>query len=130
MSEPTLGMLEKLVGYTSLKQKVINKNIANLSTESYVREEVSFQDFLSGSANNNLNITSQKHITPQKPSGLENNLNVVKNSAGDMYSGVNNVDIEKEMADLAENTIVFKFAVRKLSGYFKNVQSVIKGGRA
>lgn len=130
MSEPTLGMLEKLVGYTSLKQKVINKNIANLSTESYVREEVSFQDFLSGSANNNLNITSQKHITPQKPSGLENNLNVVKNSAGDMYSGVNNVDIEKEMADLAENTILFKFAVRKLSGYFKNVQSVIKGGRA
>lgn len=130
MSEPTLGMLEKLVGYTSLKQKVINKNIANLSTENYVREEVSFQDFLSGSANNNLNITSQKHIVPQKPEGLENNLNVVKNSAGEMYSGVNNVDIEKEMADLAENTIVFKFAVRKLSGYFKNVQSVIKGGRA
>lgn len=130
MSEPTVVMLEKLIGYASTKQKVINKNIANLSTENYQREEVTFQDFLSDSSNGNLNISNSKHIEIQSPKNLEANLSVVKSSTGEMHSGVNNVDVEKEMAELAENTIVYKFAIRKLSGYFKSVQNVIKGGRS
>lgn len=130
MSEPTVVMLEKLIGYASTKQKVINKNIANLSTENYQREEVTFQDFLSDSSKGNLNISNSKHIEIQSPKNLEANLSVVKSSTGEMHSGVNNVDVEKEMAELAENTIVYKFAIRKLSGYFKSVQNVIKGGRS
>jgi flagellar basal-body rod protein FlgB len=129
MSEPTVVMLEKLIGYSSMKQKVINKNIANLSTENYQREEVTFQNFLSNSSNGNLNISNQKHIEIQNQGNLETNHSVVKSSTGEMNSGVNNVDVEKEMAELAENTIVYKFAIRKLSGYFKGVQNVIKGGR-
>ena len=46
----------------------------------------------------------------------------------EMYSGVNNVDIDKEMSDLAENSLSFKFASRRIGDYFKLIQEVIKGG--
>ncbi len=44
--------------------------------------------------------------------------------------GFYNVDIDKEMADLAENYFNFKFATNKISNYYKTIQNVIKGGTA
>ena len=41
----------------------------------------------------------------------------------------NNVDVNKEMADLAKNSIMFKFASKKINGYYQTLQNVIKGGR-
>ena len=46
----------------------------------------------------------------------------------EFLSGINNVDIDKEMADLAENSIMYKFAAKKLQTYFRTLQEVIKGG--
>ncbi len=53
---------------------------------------------------------------------------VVKDNNPELISGVNNVNIDKEMADLAENTIMYKFAAKKLQSYFRTLQDVIKGG--
>jgi flagellar basal-body rod protein FlgB len=52
---------------------------------------------------------------------------VVKDETMSYNSGVNNVNIDKEMADMAENQIMFKFAARNISIYFKSMQDVIKG---
>jgi hypothetical protein len=45
-----------------------------------------------------------------------------------MESGINNVNIEKEMSELAENTLRYKFASRKVGDYYRTLQKVIKGG--
>jgi flagellar basal-body rod protein FlgB len=42
-----------------------------------------------------------------------------------MESGINNVNIEKEMSDLAENTLRFKFATKKVAEYYKTIQNVL-----
>jgi flagellar basal-body rod protein FlgB len=129
MPEPTLKVLERLVSYSALRQKVISKNIANISTENYQREEVKFNDLLSDGINSNIKATMEKHfqmknLTQADPSEFK----VVKDSNPDLLSGVNNVDIDKEMADLAENSIMYRFAAKKLQSYFRTLQEVIKGG--
>lgn len=129
MSEPTIKVLEKLISYSALRNKVISKNIANISTQDYKREEVKFNDLLMEGLNSNLKATEVKHFNNEnlvQPDSSE--FKVVEDSDPELYSGVNNVNIDREMADLAENSIMFKFAVKKLQTYFKTLQEVIKGG--
>ncbi len=129
MPQSTINVLEKLIGYTSLRQKVIAKNIANVNTVGYQKEDVKFNELLQQGLNVNMQVTNTKHFNR----GLDadetsSEFTVVKDQSQDMVSGFNNVEIDKEMADLAENAILFKFAARKLNSYFKNLQDVIRGG--
>jgi len=129
MSDPKLTVLEKLISYSALRQKVISNNIANISTENYQREEVKFNDLLSEGINSNLKTTMEKHFqTKDLTQADSSDIDVVKDSNPELISGINNVDIDKEMADLAENTIMYKFAAKKLQEYFRTLQEVIKGG--
>ncbi|RJP65583.1 MAG: flagellar basal body rod protein FlgB [Ignavibacteriales bacterium] len=127
MPEPTIQVLQKLVSYSALRQKTISKNIANISTENYQREEVRFNDLLSEQMNSNLKATESRHFDTANNSNPASEYIVVKDNSPELSSGVNNVNIEKEMADLAENSIMYKFAAKRLSSYFKTLQSVIKG---
>ncbi len=127
MPEPTIQVLQKLVSYSALRQKTISKNIANISTENYQREEVRFNDLLSEQMNSNLKATESRHFDTTKNSNPASEYVVVKDNSPELSSGVNNVNIEKEMADLAENSLMYKFAAKRLSSYFKTLQSVIKG---
>ncbi len=127
MPEPTIQVLQKLVSYSALRQKTISKNIANISTENYQREEVRFNDLLSEQMNSNLKATEFRHFDTANNSNPASVYVVVKDNSPELSSGVNNVNIEKEMADLAENSIMYKFAAKRLSSYFKTLQSVIKG---
>lgn len=124
----TIKLLENAIDFCSVKNNVISKNIANIGTEDYQREEAVFKDVLSAQLNKNLKATNSRHIS-NNPDSLskENGVSVVQDDSEDMASGINNVDIEKEMADLAENTIMFKFSARKIGSYYKNLQTVIKG---
>ena len=49
MSIPPYKALERLLDYTSLKQKVIGQNIANTETIGYKRQDVKFKDLLDSS---------------------------------------------------------------------------------
>ncbi len=126
MAQTSVKALEKLLDYTAAKQKVINKNIANVSTVGYKREELRFDEMFTQNLNAGMKVTDSKHISPSSP---ENGFQVEKDSSGENISGFNNVDIDKEMADLAENQLMFKFAARKITMHFRNMQNVIKGGR-
>lgn len=123
----TIKLLENLIGYYSVKNNVISKNLANIGTEDYKREDVVFKDMFNSQLNNNLKATNQKHITSD-PSNISGpSAEIVEDNSTDMASGINNVDLDREMADLAENTLHFKFSARKIGDYYKNLQKVIKG---
>lgn len=126
MAPSSVKGLEKLLDYTASNQKVINKNIANVATVGYQREELRFDEMLTQNLKSGMKVTDSKHISPASP---ENGYQVEKDSSGENISGSNNVDINKEMADLAENQLMFKFASRKIAMHFRKMQSVIKGGR-
>jgi flagellar basal-body rod protein FlgB len=126
MSVSTIKLLEKFIDYCAEKNKVISNNIANIGTENYRRQEISFEKVLGETLNSNLKSTNPKHI---QKSLIEPEAFSTQNSKiTDYTSGVNNVDIEKEMSELAENTLLFKFSSKKIGNYYKSIQNVIKGG--
>lgn len=123
----TIKLLENLIGYYSTKNNVISKNLANIGTENYNREDVVFKDMFDSQLNKNLKATSQRHITSDPSSVSGPSAEIVEDPNTDMTSGINNVDLDREMADLAENTLHFKFSARKIGDYYKNLQKVIRG---
>jgi len=130
MSGSNIQLLEKFIDYCSLKNKTISKNIANIGTENYRREDVNFGELFDENLNNQLKTDNPKHIKISLPVEPEAGLGIVNDSKTEGTSEVNNVNIEKEMAELAKNTIDFRFAAKRLAFEFKEIQSAIKGGSA
>ncbi|MCF6270044.1 MAG: flagellar basal body rod protein FlgB [Melioribacteraceae bacterium] len=129
MAVGTIKLLENYIGHLSTKNKVIANNIANIGTEGYVRQNVKFDDMLQNEMNSKMKTSDNRHIRMTKPTdmGMQNEIFLEKNKEAN--GGINNVDIETEMAELAENAINFKFTSRKIAGHFRSLREVIKGGR-
>ncbi|MCS7052156.1 MAG: flagellar basal body rod protein FlgB [Ignavibacterium sp.] len=126
MSISTIKLLEKFIDFCAERNKVISNNIANIGTENYRRQEISFDKVLGEELNSKIKTTRERHI---KFNMIEDDPYSVQSEKIKEYtSGVNNVDIEKEMADLAENTLLFKFTSKKIGDYYRGIQNVIKGG--
>jgi flagellar basal-body rod protein FlgB len=124
MSVSNIKLLEDFIDYTSLQNKVVSKNIANIGTVNYKREDVVFKDLLADNMAS-LKTTNSKHIGQNN---FESENKIVPDNSREMASGINNVNIDEEMAELAKNSIQFKFVSQKIGRYFRTLQSVIKGG--
>lgn len=124
----TVSTLENALNYSSLKQKVVSQNIANVDTPNYKAKEVSFKASLEQALGESFKATrtdarhydfgSSKGSTP----GVAvKNLNYNENGNG--------VDLDKEMADLATNQIYFNALTERINGKFNSLQTVIRGGK-
>ena len=121
--------LENYASFLVAKNRVISKNIANVGTENYKREDVVFKDLLNKTSNEVVNGKDSKRIGISGSNSANGSLfEIVQDSDETSVSGINNVDIDKEMSDLAETTLMYRFTTRKIGDYFKSIQTVIKGG--
>jgi len=127
----SIKLLQNLLDYCSVKNNVIAKNISNIGTENYKREDVVFKDMLDENVSSFLKTDNEKHLgSLQMNNSNDSRFEAVYDNSTEMDSGVNNVNIEREMSELAENTLRFKFASKKVGEYYRSIQSVIKGGGA
>lgn len=123
----TISNLESGLTYAAVKQKTIAQNIANVDTPNYKAKDVSFKQMLSEATTNNLsaNKTDTKHIDFQAETTTPgvysySNLNYRQNGNG--------VDMDKEQASLAENSIYYNALVERVSSKYNTLQTVLKGG--
>lgn len=128
MSQPVEKSLIRMLDYCTQKQKVLSRNIANIGTENYQREDIKFSDVLSDNMSSVLKTTNPKHFPVKDGLDPENKFEIETDKSKDLSSGMNNVDIDTEMAEMAENTLKYKFASKKMGDYFKLIQEVIKSG--
>ncbi|UFU01019.1 flagellar basal body rod protein FlgB [Radiobacillus kanasensis] len=126
----TINSLERSLDYASLKNQTISNNIANVDTPNYKSKSVVFQQVLDEKINNQFSAkrTHPKHI-PFSSSAEQNTFQIVSNNSTTYNNNGNNVDIDKEMTELAKNQIYYQSLVDRLNGKFTSLQSVIKGGR-
>ena len=125
MAGSNIKLLENYIDFLSTRNKSINKNISNIGTENYRREDVDFVNVLNKEMASNLKTSKSNHIN-----GMTNGSDPFKtivDKDDTMISGINNVDMDSEMMSLAENSIKFKFASRKIGAYYKTLQKVISG---
>lgn len=126
-----IPLLGKALDVYSLRQKVISSNIANITTVGYRAKSVSFEDQISGAMQEgglSQAVTNKGHMAGTTSDPVIAGPQVVEAPSGDpLESGLNNVDIDSEMAGLAKNQIQFKFAARLLTTTFRDIQDSIRG---
>lgn len=126
--EGTINTLEKSLNYASAKNNAISNNIANVDTPFFKAGDVVFKHALNGALERQLELkqTHSKHIPhAQINQSFET---IVRQGTTYNHNG-NNVDIDKEMTDLAKNQIYYRSMVDRLNGKFQSLQMVVRGGR-
>ena len=118
MPTDNVKLLSTFLDYSSDKGKILNQNIANTNTEGYKRRDVNFNAYLKSQMESNLLTDNELHFSSGNPEDRANKV-IVENEE---------VEIEKEMAQLAKNTLDFKFATKKIGDYYQVMQQVIKSG--
>ncbi|PRR99105.1 flagellar basal body rod protein FlgB [Bacillus atrophaeus] len=123
----TIQNLENALGRANVKQKVITNNIANIDTPNYKAKKVSFQNLLNQESSRLESVkTDYRHVDF---SDMGSNGSIVANSNTAYQQNGNNVDIDKEMTDLAENQINYQALVERMSGKFNSLKTVLTGGK-
>lgn len=126
----TIHTLENSLDYASSKNRAISNNIANVDTPNYKSKEVVFKNVLNDAISSSFEAkrTNPKHIPFSAESSGQAFRTVSSNNTTYNHNG-NNVDIDKEMSELATNQIYYQGLVDRLNGKFSSLQTVIRGGR-
>ncbi|MBU0443246.1 flagellar basal body rod protein FlgB [Bacillus velezensis] len=123
----TIQNLENALGRADIKQKVLTNNIANIDTPNYKAKKVSFRNLLDQETSNLEAVkTDYRHVDF---TGSGDDYSIVSSSDTSYQQNGNNVDIDKEMTDLAENQINYQALVERMSGKFNSLKTVLTGGK-
>ncbi|WP_096269895.1 flagellar basal body rod protein FlgB [Paucisalibacillus globulus] len=125
----TINTLQQSLNYSSIKNQTIASNIANVDTPNYKAKDVVFKDVLQNELSSSIAAkrTHPRHLSFDLDQRLSYQT-VQRNNTTFNHNG-NNVDIDKEMAELAQNQIYYQSLVDRINGKFNSLQTVIKGGR-
>ena len=126
---PILNVLQKGLEASSLRQQVLSDNIANVDTPNFKRSDVDFQVVLNQALGNDggelpLKQTSKLHLPGI--TGDSSSTGVVTDTSTSMRQDGNNVDIDKEMTNVAENNLYYDAMSQTLSSQLGLLRLVIK----
>lgn len=118
--------LQTVLDLAASRQKLLTDNVANAETPGYRRKDIDFRGelnaALSGARPSGLRVTNDKHI------GAEPGVHTPKIEQEKIPAGQNfGVDIDKEMAAVAENQLEFNVAAKLVRDKFEALRKVIRG---
>ncbi len=128
----TIPLLKKTLDLRSMKHNLIISNVANMDTPNYkafdIIIEEEFEKTMGAGKNIKLEKTGSGHLD-----GRERCLGNVKLRAVDARQfsvgcDGNSVDIDREMAILSENNLMYNALAQIISRKFAGLKNVIKGG--
>ncbi|WP_090866500.1 flagellar basal body rod protein FlgB [Oceanobacillus limi] len=124
----TIHTLQNSLDYASAKNRTISTNIANIDTPDYKAKDVAFKSVLNDALSDSLPAkrTHEKHI-PFGDYSQSSFKTITRNNTAYNHNG-NNVDVDKEMSELAQNQIYYQALVDRINGKLGSLQKVIRGG--
>lgn len=108
-------VLQRALGAAQLRQNVIAHNIANVNTPGFKRSHVEFEEALAKALEEG---RDAKSVQPA----------VIQETDTSLRPDGNNVDIEVENAEMAENQVYYSALARQLSDHFSRLRTAIRGG--
>lgn len=122
----TYDLIKKSLDAASTRGQVIANNVANVNTEGYKGYYVSFEDTLKNSIDNiNMKKDSPLHMSDGSGFG---EISVKQDTTASIKNDGNNVDIDAEMANQAQNTLMYEALINKANGMISAKKYVITGG--
>ncbi|MBC9783408.1 flagellar basal body rod protein FlgB [Heliobacterium chlorum] len=125
---PIVRILERGLDASSLRHQAISDNLANIDTPGYKRKEVVFEDELASALRGDSfqgKLTHPKHI-PLSDSSSNASAKVVTQEDQEYRNDKNNVDVDREMALLAKNTLWYDGMVSLASQKLSTLKSTIR----
>lgn len=127
----TIQILGNAMGSAMLRHSILTNNIANISTPGFKRSDVSFQTELARALEPQTRLQLSHTMPGHFDNGPERNPSNIKPR---VYSELdtwtrndkNNVDPEKEMTDLASNTLYYQTLSQFVAGNFKSVTNIVQ----
>ena len=124
-----IPLLNRMLDVTALRHRAITNNIANVNTLNYRRKEVDFEGYLRPFVVKDAvagTRTDARHIPigEADPSQVPR---IYEPKRGPNTSGQNDVDIDQEMAHLAENHLLYNASVKLIAGSFSSLRKSIVG---
>lgn len=132
MGDPVSKALHFALNGLSKRQQVVSNNVANIDTPGYQTSSVPFESQLLAAMSksrdaNALLVTHPVHLQREGVSLGEPNVVTTRGAAGRLDQ--NNVDIEREMFQLADTTIRYQTMARVVTERLGWLRSVINEGR-
>jgi flagellar basal-body rod protein FlgB len=133
--DENLAMLEKTMQLRSRRNSMIAANVANRETPGYRAQDLVFEKDLEAAMNSDkpgpLKVSDPRHFTGVKKEEISDvNGRQINSFNPDPRMDGNTVDLDKEMAKLAENQLMYQASVRSANWKIRLLKSAImEGGR-
>ncbi len=125
--DKTMSLVQKSLDIRTTRHNVLSSNIANIETPDYVSRDLPFQKilerYLEPASGIPLKTTHPRHI----PEGGEDRRDFSAEIETDPGSG--GVDVDQQMAKLAENNLMFQAGVQALIRKFEALKTTLSDTR-
>lgn len=122
-----LTTLKKAVDAYAQRHQVTAQNIANVESPGYRAQKLKFEEMLTGAGASIQGYRTHPNHIPIGSQGIGSVQPESEYTHSAYDNGVNNVDIDAEMADLATNDLSYRLATRLLSQRYSVLRGAIKG---
>ena len=129
LEDPTTRQMERFLDLSVQRQALVSSNLANVDTPGYKTVDLNFERELREATEGHeisMTATNPGHIgsglahasaSPDEVEGLT------------LRNDLNNVNIDREMTQLATNTLKFSMVAQLIAGHFRTLRSAINDGR-
>ena len=125
----TSRILSKALDFRAVRQSIISGNLANSETPGYIQKEIPFEKELQKAFDNKsikLAKSEPGHITSSEAI-MDKNYNPYRLVRE--YGNPNELNIDTEMAKMAQNNLLYEASTRLLSKKFELLKAVIESRR-
>lgn len=122
--DPTLAVLAKTLDGAAARQQVLADNIANAETPNYHRKDLAFEDELRAAMSQpNGDVADRIADIEHVATRVAEDQTAPANPAG------NTVNVEREMAALAKNSLQYEAATQLLNMKYRGLNRAIREGK-
>ncbi len=123
-----MNLLEKAMDGSTMRHATLSNNLANVNTPGFKRGDVSFRSSLDEAIGPKLPLkrTSPLHL---KNLDQRSESELIIDSRASLRNDGNNVDVDVELATMAENNLYFNSLAQLLSSQLSVLRQAIAEGR-
>lgn len=122
-----LGTLKKALDVYSRRHQVTAENISNVQTSGYRTKEVKFEDLINGATHRLKGRTTHENHLSLGRRDVGSAQEELIETQSNFDNGVNNVDIDEQMTELATTDLSYRLATRLLSMKYSGLKKAITG---
>jgi len=120
--DDSIKILENLIVYTAKRHGVLSSNIANVDTPEYKAKDLLFPKLVEEEGIK-LATTNEKHIKNEPIKDLKEETIEV---AVENWDDKNNVELDKEVAKMTENSILYQTSLNMLSARIRMFKNALR----